>query len=75
MTSTGKMVEKPPNFDNMSPEEKKMFEKYGRLPNQSKLLEKKEKKFFDSADYNLNKAKGHNEPHHVQQPSEKTIKE
>jgi len=40
----------------MTPEERKAFDKYGRLPKQSQLLAKKDKKYFDSADW----AKGQN---------------
>ncbi|EFA84053.1 hypothetical protein PPL_03126 [Heterostelium album PN500] len=69
MTST---EEKPPNFDNMSADEKRLYEKYGRLPKQSQLLAKKDKKFFDSADW----AKGQHEAKEQQkQPSEKPISE
>ncbi|KYQ93742.1 hypothetical protein DLAC_05131 [Tieghemostelium lacteum] len=59
------------NLDSLSPEEKKLYEKYGRLPKQSQLLAKKDKKYFDSADW----AKGqHDAKAEVKQP-EKTIKE
>jgi hypothetical protein len=47
----------PPDLAKMTPEERKAFEKYGRLPKQSQLLAKKDnKKYFDSADW----AKGQN---------------
>ncbi|EGC30458.1 hypothetical protein DICPUDRAFT_157807 [Dictyostelium purpureum] len=59
---------KPP----MTEEEQKFFEKYGRLPKPSvQLLQKKEKKYFDSADW----AKGQSDAKEVKQPSEKPIKE
>jgi len=41
----------PIDLDKMTPEEEKMFKKYGRLPKQSQLLAKKDKKYFDSADW------------------------
>ncbi|EAL70622.1 hypothetical protein DDB_G0273119 [Dictyostelium discoideum AX4] len=35
----------------MTEEEKKFFDKYGRLPTPSTLLSKRDKKYFDSADW------------------------
>ncbi|EGG19393.1 hypothetical protein DFA_02180 [Cavenderia fasciculata] len=67
MTST-----EQPNLDNMSPEDRKAYEKYGgRLPKQSALLAKKDKKFFDSADW----AKSQHEAKGTTTPSETPIKE
>jgi len=48
----------------MTPDERKAFEKYGRLPKQSQLLAKKDKKYFDSADW----AKGVNSGKELKQP-------
>eukprot|EP01110_Echinostelium_bisporum_P008810 TRINITY_DN31634_c0_g1_i1.p1 TRINITY_DN31634_c0_g1~~TRINITY_DN31634_c0_g1_i1.p1 ORF type:complete len:84 (-),score=30.21 TRINITY_DN31634_c0_g1_i1:101-352(-) len=53
-TNTNKEV--PPDQSTWSEDEKKAFSKYGRLPKQSHLLAKKDKKYFDSADW----AKGAN---------------
>ncbi|KAF2070857.1 hypothetical protein CYY_007828 [Polysphondylium violaceum] len=69
MTST----EGKPNLDNMTPEEKHLYEKYGRLPKQSQLLAKRDKKYFDSADW----AKGQQDSTNaeVKHPIDKPIKE
>jgi len=40
-----------PDLTKMTPTERSAFEKYGRLPKQSQLLAKKDKKYFDSADW------------------------
>jgi len=44
------------DLSKMTAAEKNAYEKYGRLPKQSQLLAKKDKKYFDSADW----AKGQN---------------
>jgi len=42
----------------LNPEEKKLFEKYGKLPTHKNVLTKmqKDRKYFDSGDYALSKA-------------------
>ncbi|KAF8333502.1 camp-regulated phosphoprotein/endosulfine conserved region-domain-containing protein [Cantharellus anzutake] len=46
------------DISKLSPEEKKLFEKYGKLPTHKNVLAKmqKERKYFDSGDYALSKA-------------------
>jgi len=51
-------------LEHLSAEERKAFERYGRLPKQSQLLAKKDKKYFDSADW----AKGQNSGIQVKHP-------
>lgn len=46
-----------PDLSTLSAEEKKLFEKYGKLPKKTPFQNmQKERKYFDSGDYMMNKA-------------------
>jgi len=44
------------DVSSLSSEEKKLFEKYGKVPTHKNILMQKERKYFDSGDYALSKA-------------------
>lgn len=61
------------NLSNLSPQEMKLYKLYGKLPKTNDILrgKLKDRKFFDSGDYAMQKAKGNtvdNEPVGVLNP-------
>jgi hypothetical protein len=44
-----------PSLQDLSPEDKLLFAKYGKLPKHTDLMKKKKKTTFDSADWMLHK--------------------